>query len=69
MGLASDTDGSTNKKKGLIHIKSIWSLNIDNEETDNLELFENDEKVRKIEMNLKKVMGGINRVKSTDLLQ
>ena len=37
-------------------------MNIDSEQKDNLELFENDEKVRNMENNHKKVMGGINKL-------
>ena len=62
MGVVSDTNCSNGKRKGLIHVKSFRSLNIDNEEKYNLELFENDEKIRKIENNHEKAMGGINKL-------
>ena len=37
MGVVSDTNCSTSKRKGLIHVKSFRSLNIDNEVKDNFE--------------------------------
>ena len=61
-GFVSDADCNNSHGTGLSNAKSFRTLNSDSEQKDNLELFENDEKVRDTENNLRQVVGGIDKL-------